>query len=295
MAAEDREQRNEIFKGNVSPQSSLGVDARIPQVSSYDKVKSDFGLDIPVELVPLPSAGKVYSTNSPFHNAEVVEIKAMTAREEDILTSKAYLKKGTVITELIKSCLIDKTLDPRDLLTGDRNALMVAIRITGYGAEYDVEMECNECSAKAPRRFDLSQLPIKRLEISPSIVGMNVFDFLLPQSKKLVKFRFLTGRDEEELSVMAEKQKKMGLQTESTVTTNLLYTIVSIDGIEDRGKIANFVKLMPARDSLMLRNYIRNSEPGIEMKQETTCPACGHSEEVNMPLGVSFLWPSVGR
>jgi hypothetical protein len=290
--AEDREQRNEVFRGNAPPP---GVDSRIPQVSSYDRVKSDFGLEVPVETVPLPSAGKVYPVGTSLHGVEVVDIKAMTAREEDILTSKAFLKKGTIITELIRSCLIDKSIDPRDLLSGDRNALMVAIRITGYGAEYDAEIECNECGSKTSRQFNLAELPIKRLDISPVVPGTNVFEFVLPYSKKSVKFKFLTGRDEEELSATAEKQKKLGLQSESSVTSNLLYTLVSIDGVEDRGKIANFVKMMPARDSLALRNYIRDNEPGIEMKQETSCSSCGHSEEVNMPLGVTFLWPSSGR
>ncbi len=288
---EQREQRNEIFKG----MGVAGVDPRIQQISASDKVRSDFGLDIPVETVPLPSNGLVYPQESALHARETVDIKAMTAREEDILTSKAYLKKGTVITELIRSCLIDKDIDPRDLLTGDRNALMVAIRITGYGAEYDAEIECPECGTKAPHRFELASLPIKRLAIAPVGVGTNLFEFLLPYSKKVVKFRFLTGRDEEEILATSEKQKKLGLSTESSVTTSLLYSIVSIDGIEDRSKIASFVKMMPARDSLALRNYVRDNEPGIQMKQETSCPACGHSEEVNMPLGVTFLWPSAGR
>jgi hypothetical protein len=255
----------------------------------------DFGLDIPVETMPLPSNGLVYPVDSTLHGRETVDIKAMTAREEDILTSKAYLKKGTVITELIKSCLLDKSIDPRDLLTGDRNALMVAIRITGYGSDYDAEIECNECSTKAQHKFDLAGLPLKRLQIAPVAQGQNIFEFLLPYSKKIVKFRFLTGRDEEEIVATAEKQKKLGLSAEASVTTSLLYSIVSIDGVEDRAKIASFVKMMPARDSLALRNYIKDNEPGILMRQETSCPSCGHSEEVNMPLGVTFLWPSAGR
>jgi hypothetical protein len=92
-----------------------------------------------------------------------------------------------------------------------------------------------------------------------------------------------------------EKQKKLGLSTDSSVTTSLLYAIQSIDGVEDRSKIAAFVKAMPARDSLALRNYVKDNEPGIVMKQDTTCNACGHTEEVSMPLGVTFLWPSAGR
>lgn len=283
-----RENRNDVFKGN-------GVDPRIPQMSAAEKMKADFGFEIPVESVPLPSNGVTYPSESIFHGAETVDIKAMTAKEEDILTSKAFLKKGTVITELIRSCLIDKSVDPRDLLTGDRNALMVAIRATGYGSEYDAEIECDECGAKTQRQFNLGALPIKRLEIPPIAAGQNIFEFHLPVTKKTVKFRFLTGRDEEEIMATNEKQKKAGLSSDASVTTNLLYSIVSIDGISDRAKIAQFVKMMPARDSLALRNYIRDNEPGIEMKQSSTCDACGHEEEVNMPLGVNFLWPSAGR
>jgi hypothetical protein len=291
--SDDREQKNAIFA--ASQQVPPGVDPRMPRVSQAEKVKADFGLDIPNELVPLPSAGKVYPVNSTFHGVETVELRAMTAREEDILTSRALLKKGSVITELIKSCLVDKSMNPLDLLSGDRNALMVAIRITGYGAEYGVELECNECGAKTTHNFDLGALPIKRLEIDPVSYGSNVFEFRLPRTGKVVKFKFMTGRDEEEISVTAERQKKLGQMNDTNITTSLLYSIVSVDSIEDRSKIANFVKAMPAGDSLALRNYMKDNEPGILMRQETSCEACGHSEEVNMPLGVNFLWPSTGR
>lgn len=289
--SDDREQKNAIF----AQQGPSGIDPRMPKISQVDKMKADFGIEVPHEIVPLPSNGKVYPPDSALHGSEVVEIKAMTAKEEDILTSRALLKKGTVISELIKSCLIDRSVNPLDMLSGDRNALMVAIRITGYGPEYMVEMECPECNVKSPHEFNLAALPIKRLEIEPTAPGSNLFEFVLPMSKKNVKFKFMTGRDEEEIAALGEKQKKLGLPTDSAVTTNLLYSIVSVDGTEDRGKISNFVKNMPARDSLYLRNYMRDNEPGIIMKQETTCNACGHSEEVSMPLGVTFLWPSAGR
>ena len=292
--SDQREQRNAIFSGGNN-NAPAGIDPRMPMQSAADKLKAEFGLDIPSELVPLPSNGKVYPVDSALHNAEVVEIRPMTAREEDILTSRALLKKGTVITELIRSCLVDRSINSNELLTGDRNALMVAIRITGYGPEYNTEIECGECNTKMEHAFDLSSLPIKRLEIEPVSMGSNLFEFVLPYSKKRVKFRFLVGRDEEEIAVMSEKQKKLGLNSESNVTTSLLHSIVSIEGIEDRSKIANFVKNMPARDSLALRNFIKDNEPGIVMKQETTCPSCGHSEEVSMPLGVNFLWPSAAR
>jgi hypothetical protein len=289
--SDQREVKNSIFNPNMP----AGVDPRMPMQSVADKLKAEFGLDIPTELVPLPSCGKVYPPEMSLHNQDVVEIRPMTAREEDILTSRALIKKGTVITELIKACLVDRSINTSDLLVGDRNALMMAIRITGYGPDYTTEMDCDECSSKNQQTFNLSDLPIKKLEIDPVIQGQNIFEFLLPRTKKKVRFKFSTGRDEEEASILAEKQKKLGLGAETGVTTSLMQSILSIDGIEDRVKISNFIKFMPAQDSLALRNYMREHEPGVLMKQETVCPACGNTEEVNMPLGINFLWPSSRR
>lgn len=288
--SEEREQRNAVFAATAA-----NVDPRVPTTAAIDKVKAEFNLDIPSELLPLPSGGKVYPVNSSLHGKTTLEVRPMTAREEDILTSRALLKKGTVITELIKSCLTDKSINPVDLLVGDRNALMVGIRVTGYGAEYEAEVECNECQTRATQQFNLTSLPIKPLELEPLAPGMNLFRFDLQKSRAVVHFRFLTGRDEEEILATQDRQKKLlGSSIESTVTTNLLYNIVSVNGVEDRAKIASFVRMLPALDSLALREHIKKHEPGIVMKQETVCPSCGHTDEVNMPMGVKFLWPSAG-
>lgn len=291
IMSEEREQRNQVF----NQPAPTGVDPRIQQLSAADKIKAEFNLDIPTETVPLPSGGKVYPKSHPLHGLEEIEISPMTTREEDILTSKALLKKGTVISELIKSCVVDKGVNPSDMVTGDRNALMLSIRITGYGHEYDAEIECSECNVKSNQQFNLAELPLKRLEIEPKTPGTNEFEFRLPYTKKNVTFKFLTGRDEEEISATTEKQKKLGLNSDTNVTTGLIYSIVSIEGVTDRAKIANFARHMPARDSLALRNYMRDNEPGVKMKQEISCPSCGHAEEVTMPMGVSFLWPASAR
>ena len=266
--SEEREQRNAVFTNNVPG-------AGIPTTTMADRVKADFGLDIPVELIPLPSMGLVYPATSSLCGKDAIEIKAMTAKEEDILTSRALLKKGTVISELIKSCVLDKNINTSDLLVGDRNALMVAIRITGYGPEYETEVECEECATKTPHTFNLGELPIRRLELTPVETNTNLFEFVLPYSKKTVKFKFMTGRDEEEIMLTQEKQKKLSISSDSTITTSLQYTIVSVDGVTDRSKLANFVRAMPARDSLALRNFIRDNEPGVIMKQAASCSNCG--------------------
>lgn len=260
-------------------------------IQTKDVMRDDFGFEVPVEAVPLPSNGTVYPPESPLHGRETVEIRSMTAREEDILTSRALIKKGTVITELIKSCLIDKRVHVQDMLSGDRNAVMVALRITGYGAEYSVEADCPKCSVRSKQEFNLGEMPIKRLAIEPVTVGQNAFEFKLPTTKKTVHFKFLTGRDEEEINTIQERAKKQGALADNLITTRLQYCILSIDGKVDRGSINGFIRNMPARDSMSLRKFIDANEPGIEMKGEFDCSSCNEISEVRVPLGASFFWP----
>jgi hypothetical protein len=260
-------------------------------IQTKDVMRDDFGFEVPIESVPLPSNGTVYPVESPLHRKETVDIRAMTAREEDILTSRALIKKGTVITELIKSCLTDKRIQVQDILAGDRNAIMVALRITGYGAEYKVEADCPKCNVRSKQDFNLADMPIKRLEIDPVVIGQNVFEFKLPVTKKVVHFKFLTGRDEEEINTISERAKKQGAIADSAVTTRLQYSIVSVDGKTDRSSVNGFIRNMPARDSMTLRKHIEANEPGIEMKGEFDCSSCGEQSEVRVPLGASFFWP----
>lgn len=259
------------------------------QVSNV--MKDDFGFDIPQESVPLPSKGVIYSVDGPLHGQETVDIKPMTAREEDILTSRAYIKSGTVLSKLLASCIVNKSINPDHLISGDRNALLVSLRITGYGADYDVEVDCPECSTRSKQTFDLSQLEIKRLEIDPVSIGENLFEVMLPVTKKSVKVKFLTGIDEREMMVTAERRKKSGMKVESTITDRLMRSIVSVDNITDKNKIGFFVKNMPARDSLALRRFLDQNEPGIVMKSWMNCPSCHEQSEVGLPMGASFFWP----
>jgi len=281
----DRAKRNEVFG------SSGGPTGHAPGMPTRNVMKDDFGLDIPVDVVPLPSRGVVYPVDSGMHGKETVSIRAMTAREEDILTSRALIKNGTVISELLKSCIVDEGFIPGNMLTGDRNALMTALRITGYGAEYTVEVNCPACGERSKQDFNLAELPVKRLEIDPVSNGANLFEVQLPVTKKTARFKFLVGQDEQEISTISERRKKSGQRTDNLVTTRLQYSLVSIDGITDKSKLNIFIRSMPAKDSLFLRRYIDNNEPGIEMKAWMECPSCFESSEVKMPLGASFFWP----
>ena len=259
------------------------------QVSNV--MKDDFGFEIPAESVPLPSRGIIYPDDGIIHGSDTVDIKPMTAKEEDILTSRAYIKSGTVLTKLLESCIIDKRIKPDNLISGDRNALLVSLRITGYGADYDVEVECPECGTKSKQSFDLSQLEIKRLEVEPVERGQNLFEIMLPVTKKKVRVKFLTGADERDMLITSERRKKSGMKIESVITDRLSRSLVSVEGVTDKNKLNFFVKNLPARDSLALRKFLDKHEPGIIMKSWMNCPSCHEQSEVGLPMGAAFFWP----
>lgn len=282
----DREARNAVFGGPAQ-----GIQA----VKMHDAAQKELGIEIPVDAVPLPSRGKVYEPNHPLCNKTEVEYRAMTAREEDLLMSPALIKRGTVVVELIKSCLIDKAIDVSTLLSGDRNALMIAIRSSGYGRMYEPSYACPACEFKNDFAIDLSELAIKPLELEPVSPGVNLFRFKLPKTNKVVGFKFLTGKEEEEIIAEVEMRKKRGMLQSNVVTARLARSIVEIDGNTDKGTIIKFVNFMPAADSLALREYIDQHEPGVDMTVPFVCKACDHQEEVTMPMGPSFFWPNAHR
>lgn len=293
-------ERNEIFKDDVpvfkTADQKPNVDPRIPSISREEAARQEFDLSAPPdEVAPLPSGGKTYPSNHPWSQSEVIYFRGMTTKEENILTNKALIKNGTMITELLKSSILDKRVNPLDLLSGDRNAIMVAIRASGYGADYKVKATCPSCGdVNQEPTFNLADLEVKRLDIDPIQPGTNAFQFVLPKSKKNVVFKFLTGRDEEEIQANADRMKKIKLADPdaAVISTALFASILSVDGITDRAKIRQFIDVMPARDSLALRNFMRDHDPGLIMRQEMKCTSCGESTEVPIPIGVSFFWPS---
>lgn len=278
------------------PQQHYAAPGQTRQVLGGPEVghDDDLGFVIPVDNVPLPSRGLVYDQKSALHKLEWVAIKAMTAREEDILTSKAFLKNGTVISHLLRSCIATPGINPVEMLSGDRTALLVALRITGYGPDYVIATQCPACQHKQDYEFDLRQLPVKMLELEPLMPFANRFNVSLPVSKKNITFRFMTGADEEQLQLeQAMKKKKIKTQLDNIVTSRYLKQIVAVDGREDKGYINRFIQNMPARDSRFLRSYIEKHDPGMEMKGVMLCEECGEGSEVDVPIQASFFWPDV--
>ncbi len=276
--------RNEIF-------NEVGAPPEMPR-QTESQLFSELGFDIPVETVPLPSLGKVYPEGHPLHMAQSVDIRAMTAREEDILTSRALLKNGNMISELIRSCLTDKRVDPDSLLSGDRNAILTAIRITGYGADYSVNTTCPNCGTAQVHTCNLTDLPIRALDADPVAPGTNQFETIIPVAGKKVVIKFGTGYDEKEAQVTADRKKKQGLNVETSVTDNLFRSIVSIDGNTDGSFIRKFIRNMPAKDSLAIRSFVSLNEPSVLMVSDFTCNHCEHEEVLSLPIGTNFLWPT---
>lgn len=271
--------QNEIFK--QGEKTTLAANAK------------ETGTEVPVELVSLPSKGLLYPQTHPLYNEEAVEIKAMTAREEDLLTSRALIKNNTVVTALMKACILNKLVDPDDLLIGDRNALLIGIRVTGYGTDYGVKIQCPSCNEEYENHFSLGGLKIKPLVTAPLQPNTNLFSFRLPLSGQEVQFKLLTGKDENEMTLMSERRKKLGSQVDNSVTSRLFQAVISINGETDRGKLNNMINGLRAADARALRSYMKQISPDVDMKQEATCTKCQAVSEVDVPLGPTFFWPDI--
>ena len=239
----------------------------------------------PSEVIDLPSGGKLYPKEHPCSNGKI-EIKYMTAKEEDILTSQNLIKKGVVVDRLLDSLILTNGVKSNDLLLGDKNAVMVAARILAYGPEYDCEVNDPKTGNAVQHTFNLADCPFKKL---PKNVTENNFEVKLPISKTKVCFKLLTGKEEEQIQSDLRASQKIGSQVTPELTTRLRYSLVSVDGDDSKVTINKFVQNILARDSLFLRNEMKRVTPDIELEQEIDLG--GESVKVNIPMTVNFFWP----
>lgn len=267
-------------------------------IDVLNKAPSHNQIDVPFERVPLPSKGLLYPEEHPLHNQEYIEIKAMTATEEDILTSRALIKKGAVVDTLISACIMNKTVSPSTLLLGDKNAILIGIRIGGFGQEYEIKTTCPEesCGKSYNHTFDLSALELKGIGANPTSPGSNSFEFKLPKSGETVVFKLLTAGDDADLTAAQEAKKKMQkknnfTEIETNVTDKLIHSILSYGGEKDRSTIATKVRRMNAGDSKKLLRYMNEISPDVKMVQEVKCPHCDAVEKHDVVLGTEFFWP----
>jgi hypothetical protein len=265
-----------------------------PSLEQPAQRESTFSFTTPTEFVELPSGGKYYPGGHPLHGTDTLEIRYMTAKDEDILTSRSLLKKGVAIERMLENILVDKSIKVDDLLVGDKNALIVAARITGYGEEYETKTTCPACIETVNYMFDLTQ---KKLNSGGELESSNVmetesgtFTIELPVSKINLEVRFLTGRDEKKLAQISERRKKHNL-SEAILTDQFKLMIVSVNGESNTEIVASFVDAMPAQDSRHLRLMYSTIMPNIALDQSFTCSSCGYEEEVDVPFTADFFWP----
>ncbi len=236
--------------------------------------------NLPTETIDLPSKGLLYPEGHPLSNG-TIEIKYMTAKEEDILTNQNYIQNGTVLDKLLKSLIVTE-FDYNDLVIGDKNAVMIAARILGYGAEYKFTYNGVE------EVVDLSEIDNKPLDESLYTKGQNEFTFTLPASNNEITFKFLTHGDEVKISKELEGLKRIKKEESPELTTRLKYMITSINGDQESKTIREFIdQAFLARDARAFREHISKIQPDVDL---TFFPSTS-TKSISLPIGINFFWP----
>jgi hypothetical protein len=244
----------------------------------------------PTEMVELPSKGLLYPSGHPLAEGKV-EMKYMTAREEDILTNQNYIKQGIVIDKLLQSMLITK-FDYKDLLIGDKDAIMIAARVLGYGKDYPFSYYPDFSDSEEKVIVDLTQVKEKFLDEKNIIEkGKNEFAFFLPNTKNEITFKLLTHGDESEIDRETQGLKKIDPKGNFEVTSRLRQMILSVNGSYDKKTIREFIEYgLLAKDSRALREYITTISPGVDLKYNYVFDN-GVSEDITIPITTNFFWP----
>jgi len=282
------------YKNNLSNEEMV----ELAKKQYEQKQVSDY--KFPTEIIDLPSKGLIYPKDNPLSSGKI-EMKYMTAKEEDILTTQSYIKDGSVLDRLFKALIVSNgeglPIKYVDLVVGDKNAIMIAARILGYGKEYNVEVTDPFTGEKQKETIDLTQFENKEYDGSKQIeLHRNEFEFELPQSKRVITFQLLTESKERkvkhELEAVKKKSKKMGDVTSKELTTRLKNMILSVDGESDRNIINQFVdNELFAVDSKALRGYIKQVGPDIDLTWEFISDVTGDRKELSMPMDTGFFWP----
>jgi hypothetical protein len=262
---------------------SVSAPAPAPQ-----KAESKF----PTETINLPSKGWFYSSDNPLASG-TLELKMMTAKEEDILTSRNLIQKNIVLDKLLESVIIDKTIKAEDMFICDRNAAFFAIRRLAYGDNYDAMVTCPRCGKENPISIDLGKMDNRPFDFEKYPKHTNSFTLELPFSKKTITYKLLSKKDETAIEQELTGLAKISKDFTREITTRLSHIITSVDGNSEKAVIRKFVNdELISKDSLVLRTHIRESMPDIDTTFDFACSHCGLERKEETPMGVSFFWPN---
>ena len=244
----------------------------------------------PTEVVDLPSKGYYYPEDNPLSSGQI-EIKYMTAKEEDILTSQNLIQKGIVLDKLLEALIVDKKINTDSMLIGDKNALFIASRVLAYGKEYTFDYTDNQGQSKE-HTSDLTKLKDKKIDFSKHEKGKNLFSFKLLQSKRIIEFKLLTDGDERDVTKEVEALSKVSGGVTKEVTTRFKKMIISVDGNSERAFVNNFVdNEFFTQDSQAFRSHYQEITPDIDMG--IVIDDDGEEVEITVPMTVRFFWPSL--
>ncbi len=260
-----------------------------PQTEKPTQVKT---FDFPTQIISLPSEGKCYPESNPLSKG-TLEIKFMTAKEEDILASQNLIRKGVVLDKLFESVVVQPGVNPDDLVIGDKNAVFLATRILGYGPDYDVEVTDPFSGEKQKVIIDLSEIETKDIDFS-ILNQENNYEMELPLSKKKITFKLLTHKDEKDITAEMQAMERLSKNKDnaSDVSTRLKYMITSVDGDTDKGNISKFAKNMLAKDTRAFREYVKAISPDLNLKYDFVSEITGETEALDIPFGINFFYPS---
>ena len=248
-------------------------------------------LKLPTETVTLPSKGLLYPKESPLSKGEV-EMKYMTAKEEDILTNSNFIQQGTVIDKLLQSLIVTK-INFDELLIGDKNAILIAARVLGYGKDYSFKYT-NEHNQELEATVDLSKLSDKELDTNLFKEGINEFSFATPKTGDLLTFKLLTHGDEKKIEAEIKGLKKVNPTNSYDVTTRLKYMITSVNGKREIKDIREYIDgYLLAPDARALREYYAKIQPDVNLKFIPDDDSYT-GEGLAIPISLSFFWPDSG-
>lgn len=259
-------------------------------VSSPTKMETKF----PTEVINLPSKGWFYPADNPLSSGQL-ELKMMTAKEEDILTSPNLIQKNIVLDKLLEAVVINKAISLDDMLICDRNAAFFAIRRLAYGDKYEAKLTCGRCGKENAVSIDLGKMDNRPFDFEKYPKGENSFTFKLPYSGKTITFKLLTKKDENAIDVELKGMEKVSKDVRREITTRLGHIIIAIDGVTERAQIRRFVnEELVSKDSLALRSHLRELMPDIDTTFDFVCQSCGLERKEETPMGVEFFWPNTG-
>ncbi len=283
--------RNKDRLGSSTPEP----DSLPPQALQQEPESGGFSFVIPTEFVELPSEGAFYPEGHPLHGQTSLEIKQMTAKEEDMLSSRTLLKKGVALDRVIESVILNKAIDPDQMLVGDKNAVIIATRVSGYGSEYTTQVTCPECGTSQSYAFDLNEAVVTNGGQQDTALFTNnqngTFTTVLPRTKLKVDFRLMTGRDEKQLLNQMENARKKR-QHEQAVTMQLRTMVVAVEGNNTPDAINYLIENMPSADSRHLRMAYKIAAPNVELDQQFDCNECDYEQKMEVPLTADFFWPN---